>query len=536
VTAVKRCAIYTRKSSEEGLKQEFNSLDAQRESCAAYVQSQAGEGWTLLPTVYDDGGYSGGNMDRPGLKGLMAEIALGRVDIVVVYKVDRLTRSLGDFSKMVEAFDAKSVSFVSVTQAFNTTTSMGRLTLNVLLSFAQFEREVTGERIRDKIAASKAKGLWMGGNVPMGYEAVGRTLRVVPEEAEVVRGLFRRYLELSSIHELRDEAFAAGIVSKVRVSAGGNRRGGGPLGRGALIHMLSNRAYLGQIPHKGVFHPGLHPPIVDPDLFHAVAAKLANAAGPKRRSRAGLPPLLLPSPLTGLLRDDRSNPMSPVTARGASGQLYRYYVSTAVQLGRRQDAGSLARVPASAIETLVLERVIGAAGRRDGEDPWDAARRALIGVELSRRWVKIVMSAKALDSIGLHKTPDVEIAIDGDQATLMIGQAVRNRGAPLSITGPDGASAMVRPTVNATLVKALARAESYRTKLAAPSAPTINDLAAREGVTGNYVRRLVRLAFLAPDLKRRILDGRQPESLSLETIMRADVPYCWRAQRQWFDA
>ena len=254
-----RCAIYTRKSSEEGLEQEFNSLDAQREACEAYVRSQKHEGWQALPALYDDPGYSGGNMERPALKRLLADIAAKRIDVVVVYKVDRLTRSLADFAKIVEVFDASAVSFVSITQAFNTTTSMGRLTLNVLLSFAQFEREVTGERIRDKIAASKKKGLWMGGQPALGYDVKDRKLVVNEAEAETVRMIFRRYLDLGSVRELKAALDAEGMVSKHRTAADGSAYGGQSFSRGALYQMLQNRVYRGEIVHKGAAYPGEHP-------------------------------------------------------------------------------------------------------------------------------------------------------------------------------------------------------------------------------------------------------------------------------------
>ena len=269
-----RCAIYTRKSSEEGLDQSFNSLDAQREACEAYVISQKGEGWTALRTAYDDGGWSGGTMERPGLKQLLADIAAGQIDIIVVYKVDRLTRSLGDFARMVELFDRHGVSFVSVTQAFNTTSSMGRLTLNVLLSFAQFEREVTGERIRDKIAASKARGMWMGGNPPLGYDPKDRTLVVNEPEAAVVHHIFTRYLELPSVNSLVTALANEGLVSKKWTSASGRTRGGVRFTRGPLFHLLRNRLYVGEIVHKNKTHPGLHPAIIDAGLFDAGQEKL----------------------------------------------------------------------------------------------------------------------------------------------------------------------------------------------------------------------------------------------------------------------
>lgn len=279
---MKRCAIYTRKSSEEGLDQAFNSLDAQREACSAYIRSQAGEGWKEAPAFYDDGGFSGGNMDRPALKRLLAEVAAGRIDVVVVYKVDRLTRSLADFAKIVEVLDRAGASFVSVTQAFNTTTSMGRLTLNVLLSFAQFEREVTGERIRDKIAMSKAKGIWMGGMVPLGYQLADRRLSIDPIEAELIRHIFDRYLELRSVHRLRDELELQGVRSKRWTTRGGRELGGQIFNRSGVFHILRSRLYIGEIVHKGVRHPGLHPAIIEQAKFDAVQAALDDQANERR--------------------------------------------------------------------------------------------------------------------------------------------------------------------------------------------------------------------------------------------------------------
>jgi len=289
-----RCAIYTRKSTEEGLAQEFNSLHAQREACEAFIRSQRHEGWTVLPEHYDDGGYSGGTMDRPALQQLLADIAAGRIDLLVTYKIDRLTRSLADFAKIVEVFDQKGVSFVSVTQQFNTTTSMGRLTLNVLLSFAQFERELAGERVRDKIAASKKKGMWMGGVPPLGYGVQDRKLVVIPNEAETVRHIFRRYAALGSVRLLQQELDAAGIRSKRWTSAAGRSLGGKPLARGALYLMLQNRIYRGEIVHKGQHYPGEHEPIIDEALWDQVQSKLtANAverrSGGRINSRASWP-------------------------------------------------------------------------------------------------------------------------------------------------------------------------------------------------------------------------------------------------------
>ena len=274
----RRCAIYTRKSSEEGLEQDFNSLHAQREACEAFIKSQHGEGWRLVKAAYDDGGFSGGTMERPALQRLLADIRERVIDVIVVYKVDRLTRSLADFAKMVELFDAHAVSFVAVTQQFNTTSSMGRLTLNVLLSFAQFEREVTGERIRDKIAASKRRGMWMGGTVALGYDVSDHRLVINPAEAETVKGIFQRYLELRSVRLLKDDLDRRGIISKIRLSRNGNRSGGKAFSRGALYELLSNPVYIGEIRHRKERHPGQHEPIMDRELWERAQRQLRDQA------------------------------------------------------------------------------------------------------------------------------------------------------------------------------------------------------------------------------------------------------------------
>src|ERR1700736_6058612 len=328
-----RCAVYTRKSSEHGLEQDFNSLHAQRESAEAYIKSQAHEGWKLVRARYDDGGLSGGTMERPALQRLLADIAANLIDVVVVYKVDRLTRSLNDFAKLVETFEAHGVSFVSVTQQFNTTTSMGRLTLNVLLSFAQFEREVAGERIRDKFAASRRKGMWMGGNVPLGYDVAGRRLVVNEAEAKTVKLIFERYLELGCVRALRAELDRVGIRSKRRVAETGRMIGGGLFSRGALYYLLRNRVYRGEAVHKGIAHPGEHEAIIDEDLWEAVQTKLSAHATKQGRARAESGALLM-----GLVFDDRGNRMSPSHTTRKGGR-YRYYVSQAGLQGRKKEGG-----------------------------------------------------------------------------------------------------------------------------------------------------------------------------------------------------
>jgi len=490
-----RCAIYTRKSSEEGLEQDFNSLHAQREACAAYVLSQVGEGWAELPGQYDDGGFSGGNMERPGLARLMADVDARRIDVVVVYKVDRLTRSLADFAKIVERFDAAGVSFVSVTQAFNTTTSMGRLTLNVLLSFAQFEREVTGERIRDKIAASKAKGMWMGGNVPLGYDPVGRSLEVNAAEADTVRLIFRRYLELGSVHALRDDLEAGGVRSKRRTTKAGKSIGGQILGRGQLFHLLSNRLYLGEITHKDRSYPGQHAAIVEPALFDAVQQRLAANAGPARRAKVGLEPLAPRSPLSGLVFDDAGNRMTHITARKGQGRLYRYYVSTAVQQGRQDLAGSLGRISGPALEELVRDRL-----QRLGAKP-EALRR----IEVGRRQL---------------------------EAMLTITASMQWRGGAKAAVGPDGAAAVHAARIDLPLLKALIRAETWKRRLE-QGGVSMDALADNDGVHRAYAQRVVRLAWLSPMLKRSIVEGGAPGALTLSRALQQDIPLAWTDQLRW---
>ena len=354
--ATLRCAVYTRVSTEHGLEQEFNSLDNQREASEAYIKSQAHEGWRLMRDRYDDGGFSGGSMERPALKKLLDDVRARRIDVIVVYKVDRLTRSLADFAKLVELFDEHQVSFVSVTQAFNTTTSMGRLTLNVLLSFAQFEREVTGERIRDKIAASKKKGIWMGGVVPLGYRVENRALHVVEEHAAFVRDLFRRYLEIGSVVRLKAALDQENVRLPIRTDGRGKTTGGGLISRGHLYKILSNPIYVGRLTHKDQVHEGLHDPIVDQETWDRVQRLLAEHAQDRAGSRQDSDALL-----AGKLFDDRGNRMSPSHAT-KGGRRYRYYVSQAILQGRKAGCGVRRPCPGNGDRTT---------GRRGG-----ARRRA----------------------------------------------------------------------------------------------------------------------------------------------------------------
>ena len=521
ITAPKRlrCAIYTRKSSEEGLEQGFNSLHAQREACEAYVLSQAGEGWSALPTVYDDGGFSGGTLERPGLKALLADLERGRIDVVVVYKVDRLTRSLSDFARIVEILDARGASFVSVTQAFNTTSSMGRLTLNVLLSFAQFEREVTGERIRDKIAASKAKGLWMGGNVPLGYdvpEAGSRVLRVNPAEAKTVRLMFDRYLELGTVRRLTDDLRLRGITTKARVAANGRALGGTPWLEGPLHHVLKNRLYCGDIVHKGRAHPGQHQAIIDMETFERVQAQLRSGAAAHRAGRRGVA-----STLTGKIFDDRGHPMSPTATRRCGEGRHRYYTSAAVIRHDRGAPGSLARVPAETTEALVDRELASRVdpARVDG-DALSALARLVVsatGVELTLDPAKLradVIDADDPDAPVVLRIPVVLKTFGG--AKQLIGPA----GAPAGLTGPDVA-----------LQKAIARGRRWAAQLESGERAGADQIAEAEGLQSRYVDKLVRLAWLAPDITEAILGGKRLRDYTLTELLETDIPIAWVRQR-----
>jgi DNA invertase Pin-like site-specific DNA recombinase len=346
-----RCAIYTRKSSEEGLEMEFNSLDAQREAGLAYIQSQKSEGWIPVGDHYDDGGFSGGSLERPGLQRLLRDVEAGRIDVIVVYKVDRLSRSLTDFARIVDVFDTHNVSFVSITQQFNTTTSMGRLTLNILLSFAQFEREVIGERIRDKVAASRARGMWMGGTPPLGYDVRDRKLVVNEKEAELVRLMFTRFLRVGSATKLAHELRRAGHTTKSWTTQNGKHRRGKPIDKGAIYKILNNRVYLGEAVHKGMPYPGEHEAIIDQGTWDKVHAILAeNTVARANGTRAQMPALL-----RGLIFAPGGHAMTPSHSRKA-GKLYRYYVATdAIRQGYAECR--VRSVPAAEVEEAVVAQV-----------------------------------------------------------------------------------------------------------------------------------------------------------------------------------
>jgi len=492
------------------------------------------------PVIYDDGGISGGTMERPALKQLLADIDRGMIDIVVVYKVDRLTRSLMDFAKIVDRFDARSVSFVSVTQAFNTTNSMGRLTLNVLLSFAQFEREVTGERIRDKIAQSKAKGMWMGGALPVGYDTptdpLTRALAVNPEQAKLVRHLFDRYLALGSVHALKHELDAAGEVTRVHTAKTGSQRGGQPYGRGSLFHMLRNRVYFGDIVHGDKSYPGAHPPIIDPEVFDKVQA-LLDTHVVARRVRAIMPG---GSPLAGLIVDADGIGMTPTLAYGKLGRKYRYYVSHPLQVGGGKDLDRdvVRRVAAGAIEALVMERLT-TPGLIAANADWKTARQVLRKVHLNRHDVTISVAKGDLGPAAIAAIRDglpigqklVEINGKSPRLDLVIPGRPVFRGGRTWLASPDGASLARRASADPTLLHGLKRAHRILAEHhASPiSKPEVNRDA--RGIDDSYLRSIAGLAFLAPDIQAAIINGRQPVGLTLEILHDMKLPIAWADQR-----
>src|SRR4051812_16317586 len=452
-----RCAIYTRKSTEHGLEQEFNSLDAQREACEAFVKSQAHEGWRLIPAHYDDGGFSGGSLDRPALQRLLEDIGAGLIDVVVLYKVDRLTRSLADFAKLVELFDRHQVSFVSVTQSFNTTSSMGRLTLNVLLSFAQFEREVTSERIRDKIAASKRRGLWVGGMVPLGYAVKDKKLVMVEDEAERVRLIFLRYLELGSVDKLMRHLRERGVVSKLRRLSNGRSIGGIPFTRGPLAYLLRNRFYVGEVVYRGEVCAAEHEPILDRELFEAVQQKLASQHRAFMHGRASSPALLMDK-----VFDDRGNRMTPAHARKA-GRRYRYYVSCALSQGRSEEVGSIARVAADTIEPLIV-----AALREHCPDHMEQDDRALVEHSLERASVSrdtIELALAQPDPINSDESDSAEdLQRPVDPKVISISWAAGQMRRRREIIVPEQETANLRPIraeTRQTLLRAIASGRSW---------------------------------------------------------------------------
>jgi site-specific DNA recombinase len=558
-----RCAIYTRKSSEEGLEQDFNSLDAQREACEAFIASQKHEGWTILHEMYDDGGFSGGTIERPAFQRLLADVSEGKIDVVVVYKVDRLTRSLSDFAKIVEIFDKQSVSFVSVTQQFNTTTSMGRLTLNILLSFAQFEREVTGERIRDKIAASKKKGMWMGGLPSLGYDVKDRRLIVNEPEAKTVRHIFRRYAELKSVRLLKAELDALGIVSKPRNASDGTRYGEKPFARGALYLMLQNRIYRGEIVHKDKSYPGEHEAIIDEALWGEVQAILTENRADRMLGTAEKQVSLLSS----ILFDARGDRMSPTHAT-KNDVRYHYYVSRSLLAGAAKHSGQ--RIPASSLEALVVSRIHNwlddrvamldiiqnhtsdaatqkrlMAGLEQYVTTWpelkaDGVRKFMLSIvtriqifvdriEIS---VTPISLARWLSRTNSPAEPTAETHSDtgGPVVTLTIPARLKRTGKEMKIIVENGSDPA---TPDASLVRVLVRAHVIRDQILADKSRTLDEIAKSEEMVPSYATRLFRLTLLAPDIVSKILSGKHPPELTARKLMDdTRLPLDWNEQRR----
>jgi site-specific DNA recombinase len=542
-----RCAIYTRKSSEEGLEQDFNSLDAQYAACTAYVASQASEGWMLIKNRYDDGGVSGGTLERPGLKALLADIAAGLIDNVVVYKVDRLTRNLLDFAKLVEAFDKAGVSFVSVTQSFNTTTSMGRLTLNMLLSFAQFEREVTAERIRDKIAASKQRGMWMGGTPPIGFRPDGRSLAIVEEDATTVRHIFQRYLELGTVRALHDDLIQKRIRQPRRTTTAGRTFGGTSFGRGQLYNLLKNPLYVGRIRHGSKTYPGSHPAIIDQETWDRVQAQLADNSHGVQQG----PTVKDPSLLAGKVVDHEGQTL--VATHACKGKVrYRYYVSRHLQHGTPSNNAAAngtngVRIPARELEQLVIRAVvaelkdpIALAGRLgasiDGPHvvtslvdnaaamvaTLDGKRRLPVQVLLQGIVERVAVQDDvveiAFEPVALGCALGLDVCTSAAEAmTVTIPARIRRTGMAVRFVLEIGQHATAG-AVDQKLVAAIVKAKAWWKRLQDETDTTVADLAEAEGLSRNYVNRVLRLAFLSPAVVNAILDGTAPTDINLERL------------------
>ncbi len=508
-----RCAIYTRKSTEHGLEQEFNSLEAQREACDAYVKSQAHEGWRQLPERFDDGGFSGGSMERPALKRLLADIASGAIDVVVVYKVDRLTRSLADFAKLVELFDTYRVSFVSVTQHFNTTSSMGRLTLNVLLSFAQFEREVGSERIRDKIAASRKKGMRMGGPVALGYSVTDKRLVIDASEAEIVRLIFTRCLAIGCLTALAAELREREIVTKVTRRRDGSSRGGVPFSKSALSYLLRNRVYIGEVIHKGRHYPGQHAPLIEGELFEAVQSVLAT-----RARNLGSRWINRNAPLSGRLFDAHDRPMH-ATSANKEGARYRYYASRASASRNRSEIPAAVRVPAPELEEAVQRAL--AAPEHAGSRPTNGAPDADAFSALERA----VVHEDRLELVLLAADPDRE------QPRLIVPWR-RPRSRPRrEIHGARNqpSSRPMRAETRARLVEGIGKARGWIDDLLQGRHTSTHAIAEREGCSERSVRMTLNLAFLSPDLVKAAVEGTLPDTTGISRLTTA--PMEWEGQR-----
>jgi DNA invertase Pin-like site-specific DNA recombinase len=509
-----RCAIYTRVSTDTGLDQEFNSLDAQYDAASAYIRSQAHAHWTLVRTRYDDGGFSGGSTDRPALQCLLEDVRAKKVQVIVVYKVDRLTRSLADFAKLVELFDAHGVSFVSVTQQFNTTTSMGRLTLNVLLSFAQFEREVTAERIRDKIAASKRKGLWVGGVVPLGYELKDGKLLIVEHEAELVRGIFRRYLELGSVNRLVIDLEERNARTKLRQLSNGTARGGVLFRQGSLFYLLRNRFYLGEVAYKGEVHPGPQPPLIDRALFEAVQQRLTEQRVHNVRVRNKNAALL-----RGILFDEEGHPMVP-THTTKQGVRYRYYVSEPYLRGHAKAPADLTvRVPAAEIETVVtraLEELLPDSAGLSGQISRVEVRKNAIAV-----WPRRSESEQSDEGAGPPPDP---VLISWTKPP-----SKRFKEILVPHTAPRRRLRPIKFERRAALIKSISRGRAWLEEIVS-GRTTVEEIAAQQKCSIRHVNMTVSMAFIAPGLVKAAIEGRLPRGVGVANLR--EPPAEWSLQYQ----
>jgi site-specific DNA recombinase len=521
-----RCAIYTRVSTDQGLDQEFNSLDAQYDAASAYIKSQAHAGWGLIRSRYDDGGYSGGSTDRPDLQRLLDDIRARKIDVIVVYKVDRLTRSLADFAKLVELFDAQGVSFVSVTQQFNTTTSMGRLTLNVLLSFAQFEREVTSERIRDKIAASKRKGLWVGGPLPLGYQMKDGKIAVVEDEAERVRLIFRRYRELGGVNALVRDLRDKDIRTKIRMRSTGATHGGILFERGSLFYLLRNRFYIGEVKYKGEILPGEQPAIMDRELFDAVQQKLTDQWSHRNHAKTKSDHLL-----TGLLYDDAGHRMIPTHATKA-GIRYRYYASLPHLKGESKTAsvGSVSRIPATDIEDIIVNSVNEHLVAQHGPPTSRSAHADDRGMLIAEQVVRIDVHKDRLivrfKSVGTEESHPKDGQLQSIPWQKPPSRKSRQILIPLGVSRNE-----VRPTRierRARLVSAISRGRRWLDEVVSGSALNVEQIATRQKCSARQVNMTISLAFLAPDLVKAAVEGRLPRGIGVERLR--DAPAEWSRQ------
>jgi DNA invertase Pin-like site-specific DNA recombinase len=510
-----RCAIYTRVSTDQGLEQDFNSLDAQYDASQAFIRSQAHAGWTLSRTRYEDGGFSGGNTDRPALQRLLADVQAGKIDVIVVYKVDRLTRSLADFAKLVELFDKHGVSFVSVTQQFNTTTSMGRLTLNVLLSFAQFEREVTSERIRDKIAASKRKGLWVGGMAPLGYDTRERKITVNQSEAATIQTIFRSYLKLGSLNLLMADLRKRSIVTKKRLLRSGKTVGGIAFTRGPLAHLLRNRFYIGQVVFKGETLQGEQPAIIDDKLFDAVQAKLDGQLRSQKQSRTSSEAIL-----AGRLFDDHGQRMTPTyTRKGATK--YRYYISAALVQGQSEQAGSISRIPASQIEALVARSVRDHLGLSVDLDDKTLVQNHVTRVDLRPDRLVIALPKMKGEKALRSRSRRLEVPWRKTSST-------RRREILLPETPSSHRARPIRSENRALLIASIAKGRRWLNELIAEPAMTVEAIAQRESCSARKVNMTISLSFLAPDLVKAATEGRLPYGMGVTRL--CELPPEWSRQ------